>query len=216
VIQLARNIMTRPTTLAAFALLVAATGCRKVEMHDQERKDPYEVSDLFADGTSSRALIAGTVARGAARTDQAMYNGVGPDGRAVTEFPWKMTESDIRQGQQQYQIYCYVCHGGTGAGDGMIVKRGFPRPQSFHSQRLKDAPVGYYYQVITNGFGAMYSYAERVTPEDRWRVAAYVRTLQIAQSQRYANLTDEQKKAVEESTKPATQPVAAEAEPKSH
>jgi mono/diheme cytochrome c family protein len=190
------------TLLASAALSAALAGCRKVEMHNQERKDPNEGSTIFADGAAMRPLVAGTVARGNARTDVAKYSGIGADGAAATEFPWQMTAADLERGRQRYDIYCYVCHGKTGVGDGMIVQRGFVRPQSFHSQRLKDAAPGYYYQVITNGMGAMYSYAERVTPDDRWRIAAYIKALQVSQSQQFASLSDEEKAKVVASTQP--------------
>lgn len=205
------NIMKRrlaATLLATVSISAALTGCRKVEMHEQEKKDPFEQSPVFADGIASRPIIAGTVVRGQPRTDAAKYVGIDANGRAVTEFPWQMTAADLHRGKERYDIYCYICHGQTGYGDGMAVRRGFVRPQSFHSQRLKDAPPGYYYQVVTNGLGAMYSYAERVTPEDRWRIAAYIKTLQISQSQSFAALTPEEQQKVQDSTKPAPQPAA--------
>ena len=193
---------------------MSLTGCRKVEMHDQEKKDPYEPSAIFADGNASRPLEPGTVARGQARTDSVKFVGVDANGKTVTEFPWQMTEADIRRGMERFNIYCYPCHGQTGYGDGIAVRRGFVQPQSFHSQRLKDAPPGYYFQVITNGFGAMYSYAERVNVEDRWRIAAYIRTLQISQSQPMASLSPEDQQKVRESNQPATRPTAQNADDK--
>jgi mono/diheme cytochrome c family protein len=194
------NFTGRLALLAATAMFVA--GCRKVEMHTQEKKDPFETSPIFADEMASRPLVVGTVVRGQARTDMAMYAGIDEKGNAINEFPWQMTAEDLKIGKQRFDIYCYVCHGSTGYGDGMIVQRGFVKPQSFHSPRLQTAPVGYFYQVQTNGFGAMYSYAARVKPEDRWRIAAYIRALQISQSQSYASLTPEQQQKVQESTKP--------------
>lgn len=202
--------------------LVLTTGCRKTEMHDQEKRDPMEPSALFSDGNASRPLVQNTVARGQARTDTLLYQGIGADGKVATEFPWQMTAEDVKRGGERYNIYCYVCHGQTGYGDGMVVRRGFVKPQSFHSQRLKDAAPGYYFQVVTNGMGAMYSYAERVTPEDRWRIAAYIRTLQVSQSQSYAALTAEEKALVDEPKKspegPTKGPTAASPEhrPASH
>jgi mono/diheme cytochrome c family protein len=207
---------------AAVAFSAALAGCRKTEMHEQEKRDPLEPSALFTDGNASRPLVAGTVARGHARTDSVLFQGIGADGKPAAEFPWPMTAEDLKRGQDRYNIYCYVCHGQTGYGDGMVVRRGFIKPQSFHSQRLKDAPPGYYFQVVTNGFGAMYSYAERVSPEDRWRIAAYIRTLQLSQSQSYATLTAAEKALVDEPNKspagPSKGPAASSPEhrPASH
>ncbi len=196
-------IKNRFTTLAITAVAVSAAlaGCRKTEMHEQEKRDPMEQSSLFADGNASRPLVAGTVARGHARTDLLMYQGIGADGKAATEFPWELSADDLKRGKERYDIYCYVCHGNTGYGDGMVVRRGFVKPQSFHSPRLKESAPGYYFQVMTNGMGAMYSYAERITPEDRWRIAAYIRTLQLSQSQSFAALTAEEKEQVENPNK---------------
>jgi mono/diheme cytochrome c family protein len=194
------NITGRLAFLAVVAMVIA--GCRKVEMHNQEKKDPFETSPVFADDMASRPLVHGTVVRGQPRTDLEMYTGADANGNAVNEFPWKMTAADLERGKQRFDIYCYVCHGSTGYGDGMIVQRGFVKPQSFHSERLRNAPVGYFFQIQTNGFGAMYSYAARVKPEDRWRIAAYIRALQLSQSQSYASLTPEQQEKVQDSTKP--------------
>ena len=201
--------------LASVALAAALTGCRKVEMHEQEKKDPFEQSPIFADGIASRPILAGTVVRGQPRNDSVLYLGIDANGKTVTEFPWQMTEADLKRGKERYDIYCYVCHGATGYGDGMAVRRGFVKPQSFHSERLKDAPPGYYFQVISNGLGAMYSYSDRVTPEDRWRITAYIKTLQVSQGQTLAALSPEEQQKVHDSTKPATQP-AAGAEHKGH
>jgi mono/diheme cytochrome c family protein len=195
--------------LATVAVSAILTGCRKPEMHQQEKKDPHEASTLFADGIASRPLVEGTVVRGQPRTDGILYTGTGADGKASAEFPWQMTAADLQQGKKMFDIYCYVCHGKTGYGDGMIVQRGFVRPQSFHTDRVKNAPPGYIYQVITNGYGAMYSYAERVTPEDRWRIAAYIKALQVSQSQEFATLTPEEKTRVAQSTtQPAITPAS--------
>ncbi len=213
------NIMTRRATaalLASLALSSALVGCRKVEMHTQEKKDPYEQSPIFADGIASRPILEGTVVRGQPRNDSVLYLGIDDAGKTVTDFPWQMTEADLKRGKERYDIFCYVCHGATGYGDGMAVRRGFTKPQSFHTPRLKDAPPGYYFQVISNGFGAMYSYSDRVTPEDRWRIAAYIETLQISQGQTLTALTPEEQQKVHDSTKPAEKPAAGAHESKGH
>jgi mono/diheme cytochrome c family protein len=188
-----RTITTTTTTttaalrrlfLAAAAgccLAAAGAGCERNDMHNQPRHEPMEQSNFFADGQSSRPLVAGTIARGQLMPNDLRYAGlaVGPTPDA---FPFEITKADLRRGKQRYEIYCGVCHGVAGDADGMIVRRGFVKPPSFHEQRLKDAPAGHFYDVITNGFGAMYSYNDRIFPEDRWRIAAYVRVLQLAQN----------------------------------
>lgn len=169
----------------AVCLLAAAgitAGCNQ-EMRDDSRIKPFEPSPVFADGRSSRPFVPGTVAR---RTDQpvtvAMQTGKGPDGQPIAEIPVPITPELLATGKKNYDIFCGVCHGDTGVGDGIVVRRGFPAPPSYHIDRLRRAPVGHVYDVITNGYGVMYSYSDRITaPEDRWAVAAYVKTLQFSQ-----------------------------------
>jgi mono/diheme cytochrome c family protein len=175
--------------VAAALLLAAATGgCERNDMHNQPRHEPMEASTFFDDGQSSRPIIPGTIAR-----DQLVPNNMRISGMAQgptpETFPFEITKGDLRKGKLRYEIYCGVCHGAAGDADGMIVKRGFVKPPSFHEQRLKDVPVGHFYDVMTNGWGAMYSYADRVTPEDRWRIAAYIRVLQLAQNDAVAAAT---------------------------
>lgn len=163
----------------AFAL-VAIGGCRG-EMYDQDRLEPYEASSFFRDGQSSRPLVAGTVARGRLRADKHFFEGkVG--GKLVETFPTPIDRATVDRGQARYMIYCSPCHGSVGDGRGMIVERGFPAPPSFHTQELREKPVGHYYDAITNGFGAMYPYASRIEPKDRWAIIAYVRALQLSQN----------------------------------
>jgi mono/diheme cytochrome c family protein len=145
-----------------------------------------EVSTFFDDGQSSRQLVPGTVARGQLTSNDMRYGGV-RQGPTPDAFPFEITKADLKRGQQRFEIYCGVCHGAAGDGDGMIVRRGFVKPPSLHEQRLKDAPVGHFYDVMTNGWGAMYSYNDRVMPEDRWRIAAYIRVLQLAQNDAVAS-----------------------------
>jgi mono/diheme cytochrome c family protein len=116
------------------------------------------------------------------------YNGLAPLGEQPADtFPFEISKADLLRGQQRFNIYCSVCHGVDGDGNGMIVQRGFTRPPSLHEQRLKDAPAGHFFNVITNGWGAMYSYNDRIYPEDRWRIIAYVRTLQLSQGDAVAS-----------------------------
>ncbi len=165
--------------IATLCCGAALAGCR-LDMQVQPKYNPYEPSTFFDDGRSARQPVPGTVARGQLRIDDHLYKGK-VDGKDAVEFPFPITANDILRGQQRFNIYCSPCHDYTGSGRGMIVQRGFPQPPSFHIDRLRQAPVGHFFDVMTNGFGAMYSYATRVTPEDRWRIAAYIRALQLSQ-----------------------------------
>jgi len=161
-----------------FLMLLA--GCR-LDMHLQPKYLPYQATSFFPDGRSERQPVAGTVARGQLRIDELFYTGR-ENGVAANKFPFPMTRADLERGRERYNVYCTPCHDYTGSGRGMIVQRGFPQPPSYHIQRLRDAPVGHFYEVITNGFGAMYSYAARIEPADRWRIAAYIRVLQLSEN----------------------------------
>jgi mono/diheme cytochrome c family protein len=149
-------------------------------MVDQQKIKPLAENNFFADGRGSRLPPAHTVARGEMREDQQLYTGKVGHELAAT-FPMPVTRATLSRGRERYDIYCAVCHGATGDGNGMIVQRGFPRPPSFEEPRLRAAPAGHFIDVITNGYGAMYSYASRVAPEDRWAIAAYIRALQLSQ-----------------------------------
>jgi len=166
-------------TLALAAL--SLTACRQ-DMHDQPKYIPLRPSEFFADGRSERPLIEGTVARGHLNDDTALYTGNGPDGKPLDTFPSPVTKDVILRGQQRFNIYCAPCHDRLGNGDGMIVRRGYRKPPSYHIDRLRKVPNGYIFDVITNGFGAMPDYAAQVAPADRWAIVAYVRALQLSQS----------------------------------
>jgi len=155
-------------------------GCR-LDMHIQPKYLPDWPSKFFADGRANRPAVPGTVARGELRIDELMYSGT-ENGALSNRFPFPITRADLERGRERYNIYCSPCHDYTGTGHGMIVQRGFPQPPSYLLPRLRQAPVGHFYQVMTNGIGAMYSYSARVTPADRWRIAAYIRVLQLAGS----------------------------------
>lgn len=153
-----------------------------LDMYDEPRFEPLEASTFFDDGASSRPLVAGTVARGDLREDEAFYTGK-VDGKYVTELPVELDRALLLRGQERFNIYCSPCHGRVGDGNGMIVQRGFRRPPSFVStDRLLRSPVGHFYDVISNGFGAMPSYASRVEPRDRWAIVAYIRALERSQN----------------------------------
>lgn len=172
------------------AALVWSVGCR-LDMHDQPKYEPLEASDFFSNGQASRPLIEGTIARGQLRLDDHLYTGKIGD-ELVTSFPFEITRDHLERGQERFDIYCSPCHGYSGYGDGMIVRRGFRRPESFHTERLRESPPGHFFDVITNGFGAMFSYASRIRPEDRWAIVAYVRALQLSQNARPEQLSSEE------------------------
>ena len=179
-----RHRGSRPlVALATLGLAVLGVGCN-LEMRDDSRVKPYEQSPVFADGRSSRPLVPGTVPHRPDATDpnSALLTGFNPDGQPTADLPVPVTAELLAEGRKQFGIYCAICHGTDGAGKGVIVRRGFPPPPSYHIERLRRAPVGHIYDVITNGYGVMYSYADRIqTPEKRWAVAAYVRTLQFSE-----------------------------------
>jgi cytochrome c553 len=159
--------------------VLAFAGCRR-DMFNQPRYKTYSANPFFADGASARPLPPHTIARGAADLDTGYYEGKTDDGKLLEAFPMPVTRAVLDRGQQRFEIYCSVCHGRTGDGNGMIVQRGFPAPPSFHIDRLRNAPAGHIYDVITNGHGVMYSYADRVAPADRWAIASYIRALQLS------------------------------------
>jgi mono/diheme cytochrome c family protein len=150
-------------------------------MANQPRYDPLEPSDFFADGMSARPRIPGTVARGELSTNSFMETGKinGADGDG---FPMPVTAAVIDRGEERFNIYCSECHGKAGDGNGMIPSRGFRRPPSFHTELLRNAKTGHFFDVMTNGFGAMPSYAPQVPADDRWAIIAYIRALQISQN----------------------------------
>ena len=169
--------------LIALALCLCA--CRR-DMARQAYHRPLDTSSVFADGMASRPLPEHTLARGQLHEDEQFYTGR-VAGQPAETFPAPVTREMLERGRQRFDIYCAVCHGRTGEGNGMIVRRGFPTPPSFHIDRLRAAPPGHFVEVISNGFGLMYSYASRVEPADRWAIAAYIRALQLSQ---HAGLDD--------------------------
>ena len=165
--------------LVALTILV---GCRN-DMHDQPRFKPLAKSDFFADLRSSRAPVEGTVARGDLREDSYFYTGkVGgnPGDYMPAEVP--VNAETLERGRERFNIYCAPCHSRSGDGNGMIPQRGYRHPPTYHQDRLRKAPLGYFFDVMTNGFGAMPDYAMQITPEDRWKIVAYIRALQLSQN----------------------------------
>jgi hypothetical protein len=189
--------------------LIALTACRQ-DMHNQPRYKPLAATEFFGDGRSARPEIEGTVARGHLRIDQARYTGKVND-QEVDYFPFPITRADLERGQERFNIFCSPCHSRIGDGNGMVVRRGFRQAASYHTQRLIDAPVGHFFFVMTNGFGAMPSYGSRIEPDDRWRIAAYVRVLQFSQNAPLDAVPADQRGALDQN--PVT-PVAVDTEVK--
>lgn len=166
-------------TLAVVAATVLVASCRQ-DMHDTPRYEALEASATFADGRASRGAPDGTVARGWLRADEAFYTGK-VAGQPLEQFPFAIAHADLARGQQRFGIYCTPCHGQLGDGNGMVVQRGLRQAASFHQDRLRQETPGYFFDVITNGFGAMPDYATQIPVRDRWLIVAYVRALQLSQ-----------------------------------
>jgi mono/diheme cytochrome c family protein len=208
--------------LQIFALigLLLVVGCKRDDMADQPKVRPMRETQFFADQTTARPLVPGTIARDQLPIRAARVAATQPGAR---DFPWALTYEDLQRGRERYDIYCAVCHGRTGDGNGMIVQRGFVRPPAFYpiaehrtslptlferEQVLLTAPPGHIVNVIVNGYGAMYSYADRVAPEDRWRIAGYVRALQLSRNAPIDRLPENVRKELDASVAATTQPAA--------
>lgn len=164
-------------------------------MHNQPRYRPLAASDFYRDGSSARPLVQGTVARGQLREDEHLYTGK-VNGALADTFPFPITEDVLGRGQEQYDVFCAPCHSRTGYGDGMVVRRGFQRPPTLHNDRLRQTPVGHFFDVMTSGFGSMPDYASQISVRDRWAIAAYVRALQLSQHATAADLSEEDRSAL--------------------
>lgn len=149
-------------------------------MHDQAKYEPLEASTVFADGGASRPLPAHTVARGWLQEDAALHTGLDESGDWVSELPVDLDAELLERGRERYEIFCALCHGRTGDGRGMIVQRGFQQPPAYWDGELPSRPIGYFFEVATNGYGAMSGYRAQVPVADRWAIAAWVRVLQRA------------------------------------
>ncbi len=173
----------RPRNAVHLTLCLAAVvgGACRQDMHDQPVIEPNEASDFFADGRGNRMPIEGTIARGLLHDDTAFYTGLSDD-RFVADLPMAGTRELLERGRERYDIFCSPCHGRVGDGRGMIVRRGFKQPASFHEERLRNQPVGYYFDVVSRGFGEMSSYASMIEAKDRWAIAAYIGALQLSQN----------------------------------
>jgi len=184
---------SRHAAFAVFAGLLALTGCSRLDMQDQPKYKPQRPSDFFADGRSGRPELDGTIARGTLNEDTEFYKGKDAAGKDVEALPVKVDKALLERGQNRYDIFCAPCHGRTGNGLGMVVRRGFKQTPSYHIDRLRNAPVGHFYEVISNGYGAMLNYSAQVQPRDRWAIVAYIRALQYSQNAPVADLPQEAK-----------------------
>jgi mono/diheme cytochrome c family protein len=192
-----------------FALLFS--GCRQ-DMHDQPKYTTFRPSTFFEDGKSERSLVDGTVPRRNLRDDTSLSDGDSNGGRSlridlasepqqtqpldiskVITPPIRVTEEVLNRGEERFNISCSPCHGRVGDGNGMVTQRGFRRPPSYHIDRLREAPIGHFYDVMTNGFGAMPSYADQVEPRDRWAIAVYIRALQLSRNATLADVPPEER-----------------------
>ena len=168
--------------LGALVLSVAALAACRQDMHDQPKYIPLRPTSFVADGRSARPLPENTVARGHLNEDTAYYTGRDAAGKPVAELPVPLTKELLTRGQERFNVYCTPCHDRTGSGNGMVPQRGFKHPPSYHTDRLREMPVGYFFDVMTNGYGAMQDYSAQVPPADRWAIAAYIRALQVSQT----------------------------------
>jgi len=173
------------TAITAALTLTALAGCRQ-DMHNQPKYKNLRENVFYADQRSARPLVDGVVARGHLDEDPAFFKGLGPNG-PLAQNPLGTGADVLARGQERFNIYCSPCHDRTGSGDGMIVQRGYKQPPSFHEDRLRNMPDGYFFQVMTNGFATMPPYRAQVPPRDRWAIVAYIRALQLSQ---HATLAD--------------------------
>ena len=170
-------------------------GCR-ADMQDQPRYEPNSASHFFADGRADRPSVAGAVPRGAFHDDPPYYEGK-RDGAFVAELPIPVSKELLARGRERYDINCSPCHSRVGDGNGMIVQRGYKRPPSFHIERLRSAPAGYFFDAITHGFGVMPSYAAQVPVADRWAIVAYVRALQLSEHATIVDVPESERAGLE-------------------
>src|SRR5512139_1484149 len=193
-----RSLSAARCRLPAVYCLLLATGCPlllvgcRQQMAETGREKPLDHSAFFEDQRVARPLVPGTVARGQLKADAAFYTGKSRDG-LVDQLPVPLTKELLARGRDRFEVFCTPCHGRVGTGDGAVTKRGMRPPPSYHIPRLREAPLGHFFDVITNGFGIMPAYAEQVPAADRWAVAAYIRALQVSQGIPVAELTPDER-----------------------
>ncbi|NNE65839.1 MAG: cytochrome c [Pyrinomonadaceae bacterium] len=198
-----KNVLRFAVLVFCVSFFLVGTACR-YDMQDQPRYKAYKESEFFSDGKAMRDFPEGTVARGQLNENKALHTGkkenadpnaqvetttdelgntiVSSFPNAIEKMPINVTKETLDRGEQRYKIFCMVCHGPVGKGDGMVVRRGYPQPTTYHDDRLRNAPVGHFFDVITNGWGKMNGYASQIPVEDRWAIVAYIRALQVSQN----------------------------------
>ena len=188
----------RPAALlGAVLLLIGTAGCElRQAMYDQEKYEPLEASAFFADGMSFRSQVDGTVAQGQLRLDEHFYQAK-IHGQLAATLPMAVDRQLLERGRERFNIFCSPCHDKTGSGNGMIVQRGLKQPPSYHQERLREVPVGHFFDVMTNGFGVMYSYASRIPVADRWAIVAYIKVLQLSQNLEFDQLPAEDQRQLQ-------------------
>lgn len=196
--------MIRKTSAFALAAALLAAlclaGCDRQDMVLQPKFLTFQPTDFFGDGQSARRPVPGTIAREHLYDDPVRETGMKGD-QLVDTLPLPLSRKLIERGAERFNIYCAPCHDRAGTGNGMIVQRGFSPPPSLHEERLREAPIGYFFHVMTKGYGAMYSYASRIEPDDRWAIAAYIRALQLSQNADPADVPADQKSKLEPAAK---------------
>ncbi len=173
-------------------LIIAATAACRRDMQDQPKYTPLQPSSFFVDGRSARPIPANTIARGHLNDEDAFHTGA-ENGAFLDSIPVALSRPVLERGRQRYDIYCAPCHSGLGDGNGMIARRGFKIPANFHTDRLRQAPPGYIFQVISNGYGAMPDYSHQINVNDRWAIVAYVKALQLSRNATAADVPPEAK-----------------------
>lgn len=194
-----RGLHARAWTGGGLAILLLFTAACQQQMADQPRYKPLAQSTFFGDDRSARPLVEGTVARGHLDADERFSAGKS-GGELVTALPVPLTLELLERGRDRFNIFCAPCHDRTGSGEGMVVRRGYRHPPSYHIDRLRQAPVGHFFDVMTHGFGAMPDYAAQVPPQDRWAIAAYIRALQLSQNAALADVPSEARPQLEGKT----------------
>ncbi|HSM58584.1 MAG TPA: cytochrome c [Candidatus Sulfomarinibacteraceae bacterium] len=191
-----RDAYGKRLVLAVMFLLLLLAGCQ-AGLGDQPQVQPFEPNRFFTQSQSARPIPDNAVPRQRELEPEWLETGR-VNNELVATIPAPLSEDLLRRGQEQYRIYCAPCHGESGYGDGMVVRRGFPAPASLHEQRLRQAPAGYYFEVISSGQGDMFSYASRVAPRDRWAIVAYIRALQVSQGADVEQLPEEDRRQLQE------------------
>jgi len=193
--------------VAGGVAVLALAGCH-LDMWDQPKYKTLSESAFFADGAAARPLVEGVVPFQTTTVRNPRFSGVDEEGAFIPRIPYAVNRAFLERGRERFDIFCAQCHGRTGQGNGMIVQRGMKQPPSLHDPRVKGMPHGYYFDVITNGFGVMYSHATRISPEDRWAITAYIRALQLSQDARLEDVPPDQRDALSETPAAIAEPDA--------